>query len=286
MKGKLLNKNDIVDLLFIIFGGVLCSISVNMFLVKANLLSSGVTGLALLFQYLFRIPSGLVILILNIPIFLISSKKLNKRFTLYSLAGMLTISLSLMLTRPFSNILNINDNLLYCFYGGVINGIGAGLVFAHNGSLGGFDIIAMLIKRKYSNFNIGNITFGINLVIISFGAVVFGLPSALYTLIAMYITSFFLDKVVKGLNQSKSVFIITEMEEHISDVILKKLHRGVTYIYGEGAYSKEKKKILYCIVPLAQLPELKRIVTEADNTAFISISDTAEIQGKGFNRGL
>ncbi|MBV7276541.1 YitT family protein [Clostridium thailandense] len=286
MNTKFLNKNNIIDLLFIIFGSFLGSIGVNMFLIHAKLLSGGVTGVALIFQYVFKIQAGYVILLANIPLFILSLKKLDKKFTIYSLVGTLSFSLSLILTQSISNILNINDNLLYCLYGGVINGIGFGLVFTHRGSTGGFDIVAMIIRKKYSNFNIGTISFAINLVIVTISAGIFGIPSALYTLIAMYITSFVMDKVVKGLHQSKSVFIITEKEEEVSKLILSNLNRGVTYLYGEGAYTKEEKKILYCIVPLSQLPELKNIVTNVDKKAFISISDASEVQGKGFRNGL
>jgi uncharacterized membrane-anchored protein YitT (DUF2179 family) len=286
MDTKFLSKDNIIDLSFIIIGGVLSSIGVNMFLVNAKLLSGGVTGLALISQYLFKIQAGYMVFLLNIPLFFISVKKLEKKFTIYSLVGMIAFSLSLILTKPISNILHINDELLYCLYGGVINGIGGGIVFAHNGSTGGFDIITMLIKRKYSNLNIGKISFGINLIIVCFGAIVFGLPIALYTLTAMYVTSIVVDNVVKGLNQTKSILIVTEKEEQISEIIMEKLNRGVTYLYGEGAYTKENKKILYCIIPLAQLPELKKIVTDIDSKAFISITDASEVQGKGFKRAL
>ncbi len=286
MNSKFFNKQTVTDLLFIILGSFLGSIGVNMFLIHAKLLSGGVTGLALIIQYLFKIQAGYIIILLNIPLFILSVKKLDKKFTLYSLVGTLSFSLSLILTQPISNILNINDVLLYCLYGGVINGIGFGLVFVHRGSTGGFDIVSMLIRRKYSNLNIGKISFYINLVIVSVSAFIFGLPSALYTLIAMYITSFVLDNVVKGFNQTKSVFIITEKEEILSELIMVKLHRGVTYLYGEGAYNKITRKILYCIIPLSQLPELKNIVTAVDEKAFISISDASEIQGKGFKRSL
>jgi uncharacterized membrane-anchored protein YitT (DUF2179 family) len=213
-------------------------------------------------------------------------KNMDKKFTIYSLVGIVTFSLSLILTRPLANILQINDELLYCIYGGVINGIGGGIVFAHHGSLGGFDIISILIKRKYSNLDIGKISFGINIIIVCFGALVFGLPSALYTLIAMYITTSVIDYIIKGLNKTKSIFIITEKEVQISEIILKQLGRGVTYLYGEGAYTKDYKKILYCIVPSAQLPALKKIVTDIDNKAFIAISDASEIHGRGFKRTL
>ena len=102
----------------------------------------------------------------------------------------------------------------------------------------------------------------------------------------MYVTSIVVDNVVKGLNQTKSILIVTEKEEQISEIIMEKLNRGVTYLYGEGAYTKENKKILYCIIPLAQLPELKKIVTDIDSKAFISITDASEVQGKGFKRAL
>lgn len=286
MDTKFLNKDDMIDFLYIIFGSFLASIGVNMFLIHAKLLSGGVTGLALIVQYLFKIEAGYIILLSNIPLFILSLKKLDKKFTIYSLVGTLSFSLSLVLTHSISNILNINDNLLYCLYGGVINGIGFGLVFTHRGSTGGFDIITMIIRKKHSNLNIGTISFGINLIIVSIGAFIFGLPNALYTLIAMYITSFVMDNVVKGLRQTKSVFIITEREEEVSKLIMMNLHRGVTYLYGEGAYTKEHKKILYCIIPLSQLPELKNIVTKIDEKAFISILDASEVQGKGFKTSL
>ena len=281
-----LNKTNLNDIFFIVFGSFLGAIGVNMFLIHANLLSGGVTGLALILQYLFKIQAGYVILLLNIPLFYLSLKKLNKRFSLYSLVGIITFSISLIFTQPISNILHINDKLLYCIYGGVVNGIGFGLVFAHKGSTGGFDIISMLIRKKYTNYNIGKITFYINLIIVTISAFIFGLPNALYTLITMYTTSFVLDNVVKGLNQSKAVLIITEKEQEVAKVIMKRLHRGVTYLYGEGAFTKEKKKVLYCIVPLTQLPELKEIIVNIDNQAFLSILDASEVHGQGFRPSI
>jgi len=286
MRTKFLNRNNMIDLLFTLIGGVLSAVAVNMFLVNAKLLSGGITGIALIVQYLFKFPAGYMILILNIPLFILSLIKLERKFTIYSFVGILTFTSAMILTRPVSHILNINDPLLYCLYGGVINGIGGGLVFAHNGSLGGFDIIVMLVKKKYTNFKIGQISFAMNLVMVCAGAAFFGLPIALYTLIAMYTGSLVVDRVVKGLNQSKAIFIITDKEEEIAQAILDRLARGVTYLYGEGAYTKQQKKVLYCIVPLAQVPELKQIVTDADERAFISISDASEVHGKGFKNTL
>lgn len=284
MNFNFLTKDNIIDFIFIIAGSLIGSVGVNMFLTHAQLLSGGVTGIALMLQYLFKIQASYIILVLNIPLFILSALKLDKKFTLYSLVGLLSFTIGLMITHPISNILNLNDKLLFCLYGGVVNGLGFGLVFVHHGSTGGFDIISMLIKKKYSNFDLGKISFSINLAIVTISAVIFGLPSALYTLIAMYITTFVLDNVIKGLNQTKSVLIITDKEKEVSERILKDLNRGVTYLYGEGAYTEERKKIIYCIIPLSQLPELKSIVKSIDNKAFMSISDAYEVHGKGFQR--
>lgn len=277
-----LRKENIIDLLYITSGSLIGSVGINMFLSHAKLLSGGITGIALIFQYLFNIEAGVLVIVLNIPLFILSFIKLDKKFTIYSLTGMIVLSVSLILTHPVSKIVNINDKLLYCIYGGVINGIGYGLVFAHHGSTGGFDIVSMLIKKKYSNLDIGTIIFSINLFIVGISAVLFGLPVALYTLIAMYIQNFVLDHVVKGLGRKKLVFIISNKEDEIEQLILTRLKRGATVLYGEGAYTDEERKVLYCIIPLSQLPELKRIVTRLDDKAFLTIVDAAEVQGKGF----
>lgn len=286
MSSKILTKDNIIDFMFIIIGSLIGAIGVNMFLIHAQLLSGGITGIALIIQYLFKIQASYVILIFNIPLFILSALKLNKKFTIYSLVGLLSFSIGLMVTHPISNILNLNDKLLFCLYGGIVNGLGFGLVFIHYGSTGGFDIISMCVKKKYPDLDIGKISFCINLGIVTISVFIFGLPSALYTLIAMYITSFVMDSVIKGLNQTKSVFIISEKEKEVSDLILQNLGRGVTYLYGEGAYTSNEKRIIYCIVPLSQLPELKSIVMSIDKKAFMSISDAHEVHGKGFPRTL
>lgn len=286
MKSIIRNKDIMIDLFFIIIGSLISSVGVNMFLIHAKLLSGGVTGIALIFQYLFGFEAGYTVLLLNIPLFILSYKKLDKKFTLFSAVGTLTISIGLILTNPIARILNINDKLLYCLYGGVVMGIGFGLVFTHNGSTGGLDIISMLIKKKYSNFNIGKISFSVNLIIVTIGAVVFGIPTALYTLIAMYLSSIVLDNVVKGLNQKKLIFIVTEKEDEVTKLIMTKLKRGVTSLYGEGGYTKEKKRVLYCIIPLSQVPRLKEIIRSTDDKAFLTIADATEVQGKGFKQVL
>lgn len=282
MKDNMFSKDTLKDFLLIILGSFITSIGVNMFLVKANLLSSGVTGVALIFQYILEIPSGYVVLILNIPLFILSFMKLSKRFTLYSLLGVLSLSGFLIITRSYGHMINSDDLLLLCLYGGIIKGIGMGIILGSNGSTGGFDIIAMLIKKNHSEFNIGTISFCINLIIVLAGMLIFGLEIALYTLIAIFISSYLIDYLIKGINKRKIVFIITEKEDEVSSEILSHLRRGVTYLMGEGAYTKVQKKVIYCIVSSSQLPELKRMIINIDPKALITISDASEVQGKGF----
>lgn len=275
-------KKYLKNIIPILLGSLMSSIAINMFIANANLLSGGVSGIALIIQYIFKIPSGYIFMLLNIPLLLISFKKLNIKFTLYTLIGTLSISIFLIITNPLKGILHLKDTLLFCIYGGVLNGLGLGIVFSNHGSTGGLDIISVIVKKKYENFDIGAISFSVNIVIVSIGAVFFGLSSALYTLVSMYITSYVMDKVIKGFGKRKLILIITEKETEVSSSIMKNLGRGVTFLYGEGAYTKIQKKILYCAVSLSQLPQLKQLVREIDENAFISILDAAEVEGKGF----
>lgn len=276
-------KTTLIDLIFIFLGCTISSLGVNLFLSHAKLLSGGATGLALILEYTVGLPAGIVVLILNIPLLLISYKKLDKSFTLYTTIGMLSLSFSLMLTKPLSNLIPLdNDLLIFCIYGGVLCGIGYGLVFLRNGSTGGTDIITMLIRKKYSNFNIGALGFSLNIIIIILGAIIFGIPQALYTLISLFIQSTVLDKMLKGFSSKKLLLILTEKEDEIINYIIKDLNRGVTSLIAEGEYTHDRKKMLYCIVTARQMILLKNIIHQIDSQAFITIIDISEVRGKGF----
>lgn len=276
-------KATILDVLFIFIGCIISSLGVNLFLSHAKLLSGGATGIALILEYTIGMPAGIAILIINIPLLIISYKKLDKSFTLYTTIGMLSLSISLMLTKPFTNLINLqNDMLIFCIYGGVLCGIGYGLVFLRNGSTGGTDIITMLIRKKYSNFNIGTLSFSLNLLIIILGAFIFGLPQALYTLISLFIQSIVLDRVLKGFSSKKLLLILTNKEDEVINYVIKDLHRGVTSLLAEGEYTHDKKKMLYCIVTARQMILLQNIVRQIDPTSFITIIDISEVRGKGF----
>lgn len=276
-------KRNIVDIFFIFLGCMIASLGVNLFLVHAKLLSGGATGIALILEYTLKVPAGIVVLFINIPLIIISYKKLEKAFTIYTTIGMLCLSASLIITKSLASFINMeNDLLIFCIYGGVLCGIGYGIVFLRHGSTGGIDIVTMLIRKKYSNFNIGSLGFYQNLIIVVIGAIIFGIPQALYTLISLFVQSFVLDRMLKGFNSKKLLLILTRKEEEIIDYVIKDLNRGVTSIFTEGEYTHKKQKMLYCIVSSHQMVELKSVVHCIDPGAFITIIDTSEVRGKGF----
>lgn len=278
--------NNFKNIFFIIIGTIFIALGINMFIVHANILSGGLSGIALIIQYVTKIPAGYTVLILNIPLFLISFKRINKRFTVYSFIGTIFLSFFLVITSGTKDLLSINDPLVLCIYGGVLTGAGLGIVFSNYGSTGGLDIVTILIKQKYQNFQIGTISFAVSAIIVLVGAIIFGLSSALYTLICMYLTSTVMDKIIKGFNKQKLILVISDKEDEVCKNLMDNIERGITFLYGEGAYTKKNKKILYCVVTLQQLPLLKQIVRGTDSEAFISILDVAEVEGKGFKKGL
>ena len=277
-------KANIFDILIIFLGCIITSLGVNVFLSHARLLSGGATGIGLLVEYTTKIPAGIIVFLINIPLLIISLKKLSKSFTIYTTIGMFSLSFSLMITKPLASAINLNglDILLYCIYGGVLSGIGSGLVFLRNGSTGGTDIITMLIRKKYSNFNIGSLGFCLNLIIIIIGAFIFGLPQALYTLISLFIQSLVLDQMLKGFSSKKLLLILTKKETEVINYVIKDLHRGITSLFAEGEYTHDKKKMLYCIVTSRQMIVLKNAIHQIDPSAFITIVDISEVKGKGF----
>lgn len=270
--------------LMISMGSIISSIGVNLFIIPSKLLSGGLSGVSLIIHYLFNIPMGLLLLLLNIPLLILSILKIDKKFTLFTVIGTLSLSLGLIITEPLTLLLSpVSDvnRLLYCIYGGAIGGLGSGVVFSNQGSTGGIDIISVLAKRKY-NMDIGMASFAINLIIVTIGSIFFGIIVGLYTLISMYISSAVMDRVLKGFSRQKMLIIVTKKTDVVASAIMNKLHRGITILYGEGAYTKEKLNIIYCIVSPTQLPKIKQLVREIDADAFLSITDTSEVQGKGF----
>jgi len=265
----------------IILGNLLCSIAINGFFIPNKLLSGGVGGVSIMIYYLTQIPTGLLIFLINIPIFLIGMRIVDKEFAAYSFISMFCLSFLMEITTGINKYIVLDDIILAAIFGAILNGIGMGILFRSRVSQGGLDIIAAIFKKKYS-INVGTGLMLFNTVIVAVASTLFGLKPAMYTLIAMYVAYQVVDKVQEGLNQKKNVMIVSDKAEVMAEVIMNKLNRGVTFLQAEGGYSKSNKKVIYCILTTTQIAKLKEIIEEHDPKAFMAIQGIQEVQGSGF----
>ncbi|RDY29454.1 YitT family protein [Romboutsia weinsteinii] len=265
----------------IILGMIISCIGINGFLRPAHLLSGGVTGMSTAINFLTDINMGLLTFLINIPIFILGFIYLEKEFCIISLINMIIFSVLLGITQNIGNIIPLKDILLQSVYGGILAGAGIGLVFKTKSSMGGTDIIAAILKIK-KNIEMKDTTLSINFLIVAIGAVLFGLDLALYTLIAMFINASAMNLVKDAMNSQKSVMVISKESDLIAKNIMQDLVRGVTFLEAEGAYTHEKKKIIYCIVATNEIPKIKEIALKYDKKSFISVNDVTEVKGRGF----
>lgn len=268
---------------FIVIGCTILAIGINVFITPHNLLSGGVSGLALLAYYVTGIAPGVMVIVLNIPVFYLGFKKVDLEFVIISMVGMLIFSFLLGVTKPLQELIYIDDLLASCIMGGVMNGIGNGFIFRQRSSLGGSDIISIILKQKYS-IEIYKLMFAINVVIVSFGVLVNSVTLAVYTLISMYIASSVLNLILDGLDRKKMLLIVTEHGRACADAMIANTRRGITMLNGQGAYAGREKSVLYCTVTSRQLANVKNTILKTDPHAFISVIDVSEVQGKGFKQ--
>lgn len=269
----------------IIAGSLIASLSIRLFIRPAGLLSGGLSGIALVLEYTLGIPLALSVFVLNIPVFYLGLRKLQRGYMLRSLIGVLSFTLFLLAWEQLIRIDQpiTEDLLLTALFGGALNGIGLGMVFRGRGSVGGTDIIALVLNRTYS-FSLGSSGFALNAIPLVIGVFLFDIRSVGYTLVAMYVSSKLVDKVQAGFITSKTVMIVSTRHEDISQAIIQRVHRGVTLIQGQGAFSRDDKRVILTTISLTQLPKLKDIVAELDPDAFMTVTDTSEVLGKGFSK--
>lgn len=272
-------KPVVTDLLLIVTGSFLSAVAFNSLLIPNQLLSGGLGGVAVLFHYLSGWRTSVIYFVLNIPIFLLGMRYIGRRFITYSLVGAISFAVLLAVTRIFPA--PIDDPLLGGILGGFLHGLGAGIVFRARGSTGGIDVIAVGIK-KWRGYSLGQVTLAFNVLLMIIFGMIFNLTLAAYTLISMYITTRVIDAMETGLDEARSVTIVSAKADLISRLIISRMHRGVTYLEGAGAYSGEHRQIILCVVNPTELPNLKDIVFRADNQAFIIVADVREVVGRGF----
>ena len=257
------------------------AIAVDLFLLPNQLSVGGFSGIGTIGYYLFKIPVGTTVLILNIPLFIIALIKNGKRFFLDSLIG--TISLSLFLNL-FENISTItHSGFLACIYGGALSGIGTSIVLKANSSTGGSDLLAQIIKAYKRDIKPGTVIVLIDAIVVIISTIIFGeIEIGLYSAIAIYIMGKIIDLFFEGIDFAKMLIIISPQYKKISDEINNRIKRGTTAIYGKGMYKEEEKKLLLCVASRGEVREIRKIINEIDKEAFLIITNAREVYGKGF----
>lgn len=257
-------------------GSVLCAVAINGILIPHRFVSGGVTGLALIIYYLAPVfPVAAIYVLANVPLFIAGWFFISRRFFFYSTVGMLLFAGAVAVVNVG---VPVQDKLLSAILAGLILGTGSGIILKSVGSAGGTDILAVILLQRYS-IRLGTTVLAFNGVVLATAALLFSLEDALYTLIYLYVSSQIVDLVVTGLSQRKAVFIISSRWEAISPRILTEIHRGVTILRGQGAYSQQEQQILYTVVTFPEVATLKQIVRSEDPGAFVVVSDTTEVMG-------
>lgn len=265
------------NLFLLAFGSVLCAVGLKGVLIPKQFLAGGATGLSLLIHYVFSsVPVGLLYLLVNIPLFAFGWMFVGRRFFLYSLVGVLIFSAAMFIPFP---LVPINDMLLSALTAGIIVGTGSGIILRSLGSVGGTDILSVILYKRFS-IPPGNTLLGFNALLLISSSLRIPLEMILYTLIYLYVSARFLNMVVSGLSQRKSVMIISSHWREIANEIMQQLHRGVTMVRGEGGYSGGELLILYSVVSFTELARFKEIIRRIDPQAFVVVSNTLEVMGK------
>ncbi|GEK34247.1 YitT family protein [Kurthia sibirica] len=262
------------NIIMIIIGSSLVGFAYNWLLIPHHILSSGLSGIAIMLGLLYPFDTGILNFLLNLPLLILGVMKLGKRFASYTVLSVIVVSLSLYII-PIIEL--THEPLLAALFGGVITGVGIGIVFRASASSGGFDIIAMLIAKK-TDFPIGSLLSAMNGVIVIASGFIFGWDAALMTLVTIYVTGKVIDTI--HTNHIKlTLTIITAKGDDMKDILLENLYRGITITDGVGAYSGEPRKILMTVITKYQLAEVKEMIQKTDPQAFVNITQTAEVVG-------
>ncbi|MEB3102790.1 YitT family protein [Paenibacillaceae bacterium T2] len=267
--------------LFIALGALLVAVGLELFLMPNDIIDGGIIGLSMIFSHISGLQLAIFIFIFNLPFMVIGYKQIGKTFALNTLASVALLSLFSLMVHGKAPL--TEEPMLASIFGGIILGIGVGTIIRNGGALDGTEIIAIIATKK-TGFSVGEIVMFFNIFILGSAGFVFEWDSAMYSLITYFIAFKSIDTVIEGLDESKSVTIISNKPDEISSAIIARLGRGVTHVYGKGGYTGEEKELLYCIVTRLEVAKLKSIVHEHDPEAFIAIEHVADVMGGRFSK--
>ena len=280
-------RSGAVNALTILVGCAVTGLAYAMFLIPHHFVPGGVSGIAIIANFFGGLPVGAVIIVLNVPIFLLGLKTMGKKYVLNSLAGMVVSSVFIDFFNKVLKVPSATDNaVLAAIYGGIMLGVGLGIVFRGRASTGGSDIIGMIVS-KYTGMSLG---FGImvtDFLVISASGFAFGsLEAPLYGYIVLFLSTKVIDMVLEGWSYSKLVMITSTRTDEIADFILRGLDRSGTALRSRSLYLNREGELLLTVIHRKQLSDLRTFVKKTDPEAFVIINDTYDVLGKGFKSHL
>jgi uncharacterized membrane-anchored protein YitT (DUF2179 family) len=272
-------KKLISDILSIIFGALLFSLAVNLFVIPNEFGEGGVTGLTMITYYLYQWSPGIVSLILNALLLIMGYKFLDKTTTVYTIIAVFFNSLFLILTKNWH--IPSDELIINAIFGGILSGVGIGLIIRVGGTTAGSTIIARIL-HKFLDWNVSYALLLVDLVVVFASYFIIGVQSLMFTIVMLYIATKVMDFIIEGVNPMKAVTIVSKEQDKIAEQVNGIMDRGVTVIYGRGYYSKAPKELLYIVISKQEVTTLKKIVRSIDNEAFITIHDVRDVFGEGF----
>ncbi len=279
---QILTKKIIVEGLYIIVGCALMAMGTSLFLLPNQLSSGGFAGISTIIYYLFGLPLGTTMLILNIPLFIMAIIRVGKEVAIKGILGTIILSAFIDIFERFNPL--TQDRFLACIYGGILVGLGTAIVLKANASTGGTDLLSYIIRSFKPNYRAGNLIVIVDTAIVLLNVIFFReVEIGLYSAIAIYLNGKMIDIVFEGIYFTKTMFIVSNHYKEIAQEIGEKLDRGSTAVYAKGMYTKEKRMMLWCVASRGEVAKIKQIAQEIDPRAFIVISSAREAWGKGFN---
>lgn len=266
---------------FIVLGACLVGVALEIFLVPNQIIDGGITGISIMSSHLSGVPIGIFLTLLNLPFLIIGYRTIGKTFALSTLLGVIVLSISTTLLHPVPPF--TEETFLAAVFGGIFLGAGTGIVIRAGGSLDGTEIVAILFSKK-TPFSVGEVVMFINVFILGSAGFVYSWDRAMYSLIAYYIAFKVIDLTIEGLNESKSCWIISDNFREIGDAIVDRLGRGVTFLNGEGGYTGDQKKVIFCVITRLEEAKLKSIVNELDPVAFLAVGNIHDVKGGRFKK--
>ncbi|MBQ8312558.1 MAG: YitT family protein [Clostridia bacterium] len=265
----------------IVLGCLIGGAAYPLFLVPNSIAPGGLSGLAMVLNHLFHWPVGMTSLIMNIPLFLLGYKAMGRVFVFRSLVATVIFSLAIDLIKlPAMTV----DPLLGTLYGGLLLGVGLGLILRGGATTGGTDMIARMVHSKMPFITVGVFLLMIDCLVVILAGAVMGTSEGLYAMISIFISSKVIDMVMAGFSSNKACFIITKQWDEVTQHILHGMDRGVTQLTARGAYSGEERPVVLCVVSRQEVARLKDIVREADENAFMFVTEAHEALGEGFSK--